>query len=474
MITARFLIDVDCYFAPGTFVKRGTAFDKLRETAGEKSSWKPEDVVVDACFASLFQLPAPEHKLVYYHSILTEACKIAPAAIAPSLGRAIRFLYKHIDRMDEELAHRFLDWFAHHLSNFGFTWKWTEWVDDVGLPDVHPKKAFIVAALDKEIRLSFAQRIKGTLPEPYHVLISDAKEKDIPDFKFSDDSVPFAVNGRELAQLIRKKAEDAEFEAVFTAIRTAAAESGNTMPETNLADVYTTAICWVGSKSLSHVLSVIARCKARLIQIEDKKQIITSVMTYWADHPGVGVNVIEKLLNYQILSAGEVIQWALRDHVARGTALAKSWVFELVWNVVVKVVGRVRHVVSAIRRPGLPEDQMAILNEALERDMNGLRSLLAQIEDLVSSIKDGTQDEMMENSDALNEEERDYVRAWGAKWSKVFDRKLKVEESWVREELARPLPPITMEDQKTNGEATNGIDVHKSEEDNDTNMDNIE
>ena len=125
--TARFLIEVDCYFSPNTFVRRATPFDKLRDMAGDRTTWKPEDIAVDAAFSQLFQLPAPEHKLVYYHSVLTEACKIAPAAIAPSLGRAIRFMYRSLDRLDLELGQRFLDWFAHHLSNFGFTWKWTEW-----------------------------------------------------------------------------------------------------------------------------------------------------------------------------------------------------------------------------------------------------------------------------------------------------------------------------------------------------------
>ena len=125
--TSRFLIDLDSYFTSNTFVKRGTPFDKLRDIPGDRPTWKPEDVAVDAAFSQLFQLPIPEHKLVYYHSILTEACKLAPAAIAPSLGRAIRYLYRNIDRLDLELSQRFLDWFAHHLSNFGFTWKWVEW-----------------------------------------------------------------------------------------------------------------------------------------------------------------------------------------------------------------------------------------------------------------------------------------------------------------------------------------------------------
>ena len=125
--TAKFLIELDCYFSPDTFVKRATPFDRLKDVEGNGPTWKPEDVAVDAVFSQLFQLPAPEHKLVYYHSVLTESCKIAPAAIAPSLGRAIRYLYRNIDSMDLELEYRFMDWFSHHLSIFGFTWKWTEW-----------------------------------------------------------------------------------------------------------------------------------------------------------------------------------------------------------------------------------------------------------------------------------------------------------------------------------------------------------
>jgi hypothetical protein len=60
-------------------------------------------------------------------------------------------------------------------------------VDDVFLPDAHPSKAFIAGAIDKEIRLSFAQRIKNTLPEPYKVMITPEKEKETPDFKFAND-----------------------------------------------------------------------------------------------------------------------------------------------------------------------------------------------------------------------------------------------------------------------------------------------
>jgi len=178
---------MDCYWSPGTFVKRATPFDKVKEAAGDKSTWKPEDLAVDAIFSQLLRLPTAEHKLVFYHSMITETCKIAAQAIAPSLGRAIRFLYKNVDVTDAELNHRFMDWFAHHLSNFDYRWKWTEWVDDVKRSDLSPKKAFILGILDKEIRLAFASRIRSTLPEEYHPLIPASRENDIPEFKYNNE-----------------------------------------------------------------------------------------------------------------------------------------------------------------------------------------------------------------------------------------------------------------------------------------------
>jgi nuclear cap-binding protein subunit 1 len=126
-MVAKFLVDLDCYFHPTTFAKRATAFDKFKDVIGDKLQYKPEDMVIDAIFSQLFKLPSAEHKLVYYHSLITQCCKVAPAAIAPSLGRAIRTIYKSLPMLDLELGYRFLDWFSHHLSNFEFRWRWTEW-----------------------------------------------------------------------------------------------------------------------------------------------------------------------------------------------------------------------------------------------------------------------------------------------------------------------------------------------------------
>ena len=61
-------------------------------------------------------------------------------------------------------------------------------LDDLELSNLHPKKAFILAVLDKEIRLSFAKRIRSTLPEPMHTLIPERLDADnSPDFKYDND-----------------------------------------------------------------------------------------------------------------------------------------------------------------------------------------------------------------------------------------------------------------------------------------------
>ncbi|KAI0598014.1 MIF4G like-domain-containing protein [Biscogniauxia sp. FL1348] len=424
-VTARFLIDVDCYFAPGTFIKRATPFDRLRDIEGGRSTWKPEDVAVDAVFSQLFQLPTPEHKLVYYHSVLTEACKIAPAAIAPSLGRAIRYSYQNTYRLDLELCYRFLDWFTHHLSNFGFMWKWTEWVEDVNLPDMHPCKAFIMGALDKEIRLSFAQRIKGTLPEPYQVLIGPEKEQDTPEFKYNDEHTPFAAEGKELAALLKRKAPDEEIQPVIDRIHSAALDQAID-PLVTSTDVFMTAVCWVGSKSLSHVLACIERTKDRLLDAgaaseAARAQIITAVMSYWSAHPGVAISIVEKLLNYSIVTPVSVIDWALVSDRAgpHGQALSKTWVFELVFNTVVKVTGRLRQVVSGG------------MGEGAEDEIAAMRDLFKGMEDALVSWAQGTKDQMMDSG--VSDGGEDLVKRWGERWLRVFRRRSAIEEAFLLE-----------------------------------------
>lgn len=204
-------------------------------------------------------------------------------------------------------------------------------------------------------------------------------------------------------------------------------------------DAYVTAICFIGSKSLSHVLSCIERCKDRLLALESqseeaRRQVITSVMEYWKDQPGVGVNIIDKLLNYTILTPMSVVEWALVQHSQRGASLAEAPVYEMVASTVYKVTNRVRQIVSARNVSNLPADQRALLEETLDRERLGMKDLFKVMEDALLGWASGTKDEAMEVADGGDSDEEALVRAWGQRWLRVFRRKFAVEEAFVLEE----------------------------------------
>ncbi|CCX07208.1 MIF4G like-domain-containing protein [Pyronema domesticum] len=435
---SRFLIEIDCFYNPKSFIKRATPYDRVNEVAesadsDDPSTWKPEDVAVDAIFSQLFRLPTPCHKLVYYHSILTELCKLAPAAIAPSLGRAIRFMYRNLEIIDIELINRFVDWFSHHLSNFGYTWKWTEWSEHLNFPDVHPKKAFILGSLEKEIRLSFATRIKGTLPDAFRELISEEREKEQPVFKFDLDENPFKIAGKELLVAVSERKEDAEVEPLIAAIATAAAEAGladEADPRKYARDAYITCICHIGAKSLSHVLSCIERCKDKLLSIghehpDARRQIVGSVLSYWKDQPGIGANVVDKLLNYSVVTPLSVIEWVLLD--AGPEALAKTYAWEMVATTIHKVNNRVRQIVAAkssvLGAEGVPEDQIAIFQATLKSAQDEQAEILAYVEKRLSELAT-----FEDAGDEVDVESVAWIQWWAKGWLRAFRRMFEVTE----------------------------------------------
>lgn len=232
-------------------------------------------------------------------------------------------------------------------------------------------------------------------------------------------------------------------------------------------DAYVTSICFIGSKSLSHALSCIERCKSRLLAIGNtseagRRQIITSVMEYWADQPGVGVNLIDKLLNYTILTPPSVVQWALIDHAKGGDALLYSHVYEMVASTVSKVTNRVRQIVSARNALGLEPDQKAVLDETVDKERKAMRDLGVLMEEALLSWATGSKDEGMELGDGSTPDEA-LIRQWGQRWLKVFRRQFAVEEAWGieadRQARERPNEGVVIADVVEMNGNGNGMDI---------------
>jgi nuclear cap-binding protein subunit 1 len=185
------------------------------------------------------------------------------------------------------------------------------------------------------------------------------------------------------------------------------------------------------------VLAAIERTKDRLTDAgaasdAARTQIISAVMAYWAGHPGVAVSIVEKLLNYSILSPTGVINWALVNNAGdtKGDALSRAYVYELVFNTVMKVTGRVRQVA---RRPTQPE---GMADGTLEAEVRGMRELFRAIQDALGSWASGSKDELieMEIGDGEGKSQREsLIRRWGERWLRAFSRRMAIEETFLVE-----------------------------------------
>lgn len=200
-------------------------------------------------------------------------------------------------------------------------------------------------------------------------------------------------------------------------------------------DAYVTTICYIGSKSLSHVISSIDRCKERLLAIgpaspSAHKQIIESVMAYWKDQPGVGVNIVDKLLNYTILSPSSIIEWALGE---KGERLGETFVFEMVSSTIGKVTRRVREVQKAKSTPGLPAEQSALLAVTVIEVRKSMKDLFVLMDDALSSWATGSKDQQVESDGLGSSGDDTMIRQWGERWLRVFRRKSAVEDAWFLE-----------------------------------------
>lgn len=265
--------------------------------------------------------------------------------------------------------------------------------------------------------------------------------------KFNVVETPYATQGREILRLLRAKAPDSDIQEPLTSIQDEAIARDIPDPLVPSTDAYVTSICFLGSKSLSHVLSCIERCKGRLLAIGPqseaaRRQIITSVMDYWSEKPGVGGNIVDKLLNYTILTPMSVIEWALVENLGRGKILTHAHIYEMVASTIHKVTNRVRQIVIARNQPGLPPDQVTLLEETLVKEQAEMRQLFAVVEDALKGVAEGSADAMAESSDQETEGEA-LLRSWGRRWLRVFRRKLAVEEAWVAEMLVEG--PVELE-----------------------------
>ncbi|KAI9359286.1 armadillo-type protein [Zopfochytrium polystomum] len=346
--------------------------------------------IVENLIRELIKLPASQELSVYYATLLSDLCRGAPDKVPSALGRAVRVIFSRMDvggfsgGMDVECVRRFAEWFAHHLSNFNFTWKWGDWGGVLNNPE-SAKFCFMRETLEREIRLSYYDRVKGTLPTAFvengMIFPTVAPGIDFAygetfrptDSAFSDlvarvhrsliqkldaesisrvlsdlhDHHTEAFNSQEAVSMETEEAPRSEAELAFKSTHPDEVWHGNPI----VRDVFIEHVLMIGSKSFSHLLNLLERNVKILHQLnlrpQDRLHTVRIVTKAYASSSQWKEIILDKLVNYRIVDPAAIIRWALDDSVLDAEAASGQ---SCVWTVLRNALGKVNRKVDGLRK----------------------------------------------------------------------------------------------------------------------------
>ncbi|GAA6063502.1 hypothetical protein JCM10212_004764 [Sporobolomyces blumeae] len=357
---AQVLLELPRWIKEGTFKsptkpKRDEDDDMAPEEEQQGPGWSLENLIVETIFNCILAVPAPQHPLAYYHSLLTELCRLSPQTIAPSLGKSVRKLYASLGNDDGEGGKvgspvldsagikRFADWFSVHLSNFGFMWGWGDWAPDMEVSDKHPKRVFVKRVIELEVRLSYYDRIKGTIPEAMLETAVMADDAPGPEYAYEDSDHTHSAAAASFLRLVRSKASVGEAEEELASFQKSL-ESEHSMSEEAAEkvkrDLAVQTILNVGSRSFSHFLNALERYLVLLRNLastaEKKQDLLHAVATFWRRNGQFHLIVLDKLLQYRLIDPTDAIEWVFAPQ-ADGEK-RKTWADLDLWQVVAIVL----------------------------------------------------------------------------------------------------------------------------------------
>ncbi|KAI5475967.1 nuclear cap-binding protein subunit 1 [Pseudohyphozyma bogoriensis] len=344
---ARILLDLPKWLKPGTFKGKDAKKDEDRRereksTDGDdvkETKWVLEHMVVESILTSLFALPTSPLPSSYYHALLTELCRLSPSTVAPALGKCVRRLFNSLgeaDSLDPEGVRRFSEWWSVHLSNFGFMWAWADWAPDMDPGAKHPKRVFVERTIDLEVRLSYYDRVQGTIPQV--LLDTGVMDNDAPGphYAYEDPEHKHNAAAASLLRLIKTKGAIEEVEDELASFQSMLErESGLSEEEAAKVkrDMAIQTMLTVGSRSFSHFLNVLERYLPLLRTLSAspaaRLELLQTIGSYWRRNAQFHLIVLDKVLQYRLVDPGDVLAWIF---AVDGQGRGKSWSKIDIWS----------------------------------------------------------------------------------------------------------------------------------------------
>lgn len=296
-----------------------------------------EYLMAETIFSQLLLLPQPPFKPLYYTLVIIDLCKALPGAFPAVIAGAVRALFDKIAELDMECRTRLILWFSHHLSNFQFIWPWEEWAYVLNLPKWAPKRVFVQEVLEREVRLSYWDKVKQSI-ENASALEELLPPKGGPDLKYSaEDGAEHALSA-ELKGLVKG--------------RKIAREVISWMDESVLPahgfdialKVIVQTLLDIGSKSFTHLITVLERYGQVIAKIcpDQEKQIllIDEVSSFWKNSAQMTALTVDRMMGYRLISNLAIVRWVFSPtNVEQFHTSDRLW--EILRNAVYKTYNRI-------------------------------------------------------------------------------------------------------------------------------------
>ncbi|EEB13531.1 Nuclear cap-binding protein subunit, putative [Pediculus humanus corporis] len=332
--------------------------------------------IVEVIFGEIFHMPNPRYLEICYGSILIELCKLQPSTMPQVLAQATEILFMRIDMMNTSCFDRLVSWFSYHLSNFQFRWSWEDWSECLTLESDHPKPKFVQETLHKALRLSYYQRIKDMVAEPFENLLPPKPEIC---YKYTLDEaghLPGSNVANQIIAKIRAKCAPEEIIGLLKELPNPDTEdeSGDTRFNPLKIEVFVQTLFFLGSKSFSHSFAAISKFHHvfKILGESEEAQIciLRNLYEVWHQHPQMICVLVEKMLKTQIIECSAVANWIFSKEMSKEFTRMYLWeILHLTIKKMNKHVTRVsRELSDARERLGRGESDSDSDNENKNND----------------------------------------------------------------------------------------------------------
>jgi len=186
------------------------------------------------------------------------------------------------------------------------------------LEDGAAKKVFLKETIEKEVRLSYLERIQRTLPEEYFSVFPEKPDVE----KWSSIAGIFFLGDTDVE---RFGGDDAS-EKLIDAIRGRDESAVSTyMDENPSGELLVAGILYVSHETpYSHLIppSIVDLVKKHTTP----SSLIGTIMSFWKERPSTGIVLVMKYVDLEVISLLDVVTWLLEQD----SWMKKSWGWEII------------------------------------------------------------------------------------------------------------------------------------------------